>query len=129
MLKGSKMASVFPFKTRRLERDDETDEARFKRLASLVAEVAAEIDAERAGLEARYGSETADAGFLLEALANDEVSRRSAVRAERLTSSILRCEQRLAALSRHAGLMNELRLLLQSYRDRDGVEDVRVKTI
>jgi hypothetical protein len=119
------MASIFPFRTRRRERDEETDEARFTRLASVVAQIAAEIETERTGLETRYRSETADAGFLLEALANDDASVRSSVRAEHLTSSILRCEQRLATLAGHAGLMTELQLLLQSHGCRGSAEGGR----
>ena len=62
--------------------------------------MAAEIEAERAGLEKRYRSQVSDAGFLVEALENGDASAGSGTREQALASSIMRCEQRLAELSR-----------------------------
>jgi hypothetical protein len=114
------MASIFPFRTRSQDRDDATDAARMGRLRALVTQIASEIEFEKAGLEARYRSETADAGFLFEALANDDASARSAARADELTASILRGEQRLAALEQQAAFVSELRLLLETFGERGG---------
>ena len=109
------MASIFSFSTRSRERDEETDNGRFGRLRAHIARVGAEIESERAGLEARYRREATDAAFLLEALSNDDAPIRSQARAEHLTSSILRCEQRLAALASQAELLNELRSRLERF--------------
>lgn len=116
------MASIFPFRTRSQDRDDATDAARIGRLTALATQIASEIEFEKAGLEARYRSETADAGFLFEALANDEASTRSAARADDLTASILRCEQRLGALEHQAAFIGELRLLLETFGKRGGFD-------
>lgn len=113
------MTSIFGFRTRSAERDDATDAARLSRMQALIAEVAAEIEAERAGLERRYRREVADAGFLAEAIENDEVSPRSASRIEQLTSSLLRGERRLTTLSNQLAFTRDLLARLPRFADED----------
>jgi hypothetical protein len=102
------MASILGFRARSPERDLETDAQRQARMTELIREVASEIERERTGLERRYRNEVVDAGFLVETMENEEASDRSSARFEELTSSILRCERRLAKLSRQSGLINQL---------------------
>lgn len=102
------MASIAGFRTRAPARDLATDAGRQERMKALVEQIAAEIEQERTGLEQRYRSEVLDAGFLVEAMENDEVSDGSSARFEELTCSILSCERRLAKLSRQSELINEL---------------------
>jgi hypothetical protein len=102
------MASISGFRTRSPERDRETDLGRLSRMTSFLGQLAGEIEAERAGLETRYRNEVSDAGFLLGAIENDEVSARSTARAEALTTSIMRGERRLETLARQADLMREI---------------------
>lgn len=99
---------IFGFRTRSGERDQATDTQRLDRLRRLLGELAAEISAERSGLEKRYSSTTADAAFLAEAIENNSASGRSQGRMDDLTSSILACERRLEVLSRQALLVDEL---------------------
>ena len=84
------MASIFGFRTRSADRDDTTDAQRLARIKALIAQVAAEIEAESAGLEKRCRNQATDAGFLVEAIDNAEVSARSEARVDELTSSLLR---------------------------------------
>ncbi len=112
---------MFGFRSRSAERDDATDQRRFDRLARVLNELTDEISVERSGLERRYNSETVDAAFLVEAIENDGASDRSNGRVDELTDSILRCERRLAALSRQAAVLNGLRMTLTELaKDPDG---------
>ena len=119
------MASIFGFRTRSADRDGATDAGRLARMKALIAQVAAEIEAESTGLEKRCRNEATDAGFLVEAIDNDEVSARSEARVEELTSSLLRGERRLATLSRQLVLLDELLALLQRFADDDSAADRR----
>jgi hypothetical protein len=103
------MASLFGFRARNPARDRETDRIRFMRLATLIDEMAGQISSERAGLQKRYGESSANAGFLMAALDNDEAAPASSTRLDTLTEEILNCERRLAALSRQLQLLDELR--------------------
>jgi hypothetical protein len=105
------------FRTRSPERDSETDIGRLSRMTAFLEQIAVEIAAEQAGLSTRYRDEVSDAGFLLAAMENDEVSGRSRARAEELTTSIMRCERRLETLSRQAGLMREIVQFLGQFAD------------
>ena len=103
------MPLLFGFRTRNPSRDRETDEARFTRLATLIDEIAAQIRAERAGLEKRYLDASANAGFLMAAMDNDEGPQHSSARLDAMTSDVLNCERRLDALSRQVALLEDLR--------------------
>ncbi len=108
--------SIFGFRTRSAERDQLTDAQRFDRLEKLLGQLAAEISAEKSGLERRYRSTTTDAAFLVEAIENDSVSSRSEERVDDLTSSILACERRLEVLSRQASFIEELKGSLPGFQ-------------
>lgn len=113
------MASISGFRTRSPERDRETDIGRVARMTTFLSQIAAEIEVEKAGLEARYRDEVSDAGFLLAAMENEEASTRSAARAEALTSSIMRCERRLETLARQAELMRDMVRFLDRFVEQD----------
>jgi hypothetical protein len=103
------------FRTRSPNRDHETDKGRLSRMTAFLEQIAAEITKEQAGLSARYRDEVSDAGFLMAAMENDEVSGRSKSRAEELTRSIMGCERRLETLSRQAALMRDMTRFLDRF--------------
>jgi hypothetical protein len=103
------MASIFGFRARSASRDRDTDRSRFARVTELLEQISREIASERDGLQNRYKASSADAAFLVEAMENDAVSARSSGRLDELASSIMRCEQRLAALAQQLVLVEQLR--------------------
>ena len=107
--------SIFGFRTRSAERDQATDAQRIDRLTRLLDQLAAEISAERSGLQQRYSSSTTDAAFLVDAIENDSASARSQERVDELTGSILACERRLEALSQQAMLVDEMKAVLPRF--------------
>lgn len=102
------MASIFGFRSRDPARDRQTDVARLDRLAKLFEQIAAEIEAEKTGLETRYRKDATNAAFLVEAMENGSASDRRSSDVSALTQSILNSERRIAALSRQGGRMREL---------------------
>ncbi|MBZ9809522.1 hypothetical protein LB542_04850 [Mesorhizobium sp. BR1-1-9] len=118
------MASIFGFRSRNPARDRQTDISRLDRLAKLFEQIAAEIEAERNGLENRYKATAANAAFLVEAMENGSASARRSAEVDELTTSILNCERRIAALSRQNGMVRELRRSLDMVFDEDGSSDV-----
>ena len=117
------MASIFGFRSRDPARDRQADIARLDRLAKLFEQIAAEIKAEKTGLESRYRKTATNAAFLVEAMENGSASERRASEVSALTQSILNCERRIAALSRQDGLMKELRHSLDMVFDEGGASD------
>lgn len=117
------MASIFGFRSRDPARDRQTDIARLDRLAKLFEQIAAEIEAERTGLEIRYRKTSTNAAFLVEAMENDPASDRRSSEVSALTTSILNCERRIAALSRQDGMMKDLRHALDMVFDENGAPD------
>jgi len=117
------MASIFGFRSRDPARDRQADIARLDRLAKLFEQVAAEIEAEKIGLESRYRKTATNAAFLVEAMENGSASDRRSSEVSALTQSILNCERRIAALSRQDGLMKELRHSLDRVFDEDRASD------
>lgn len=107
--KADRMASIFGFRSRDPARDRQTDLQRFDRLAKLFDQIAAEIEAEKTGLENRYKSTAANAAFLVEAMENGSASASKGSDVSAMTNSILNCERRIAELARQKGLMKELR--------------------
>ncbi|MBZ9881681.1 MULTISPECIES: hypothetical protein [unclassified Mesorhizobium] len=103
------MASIFSFRSRDPARDRQTDLQRFDRLAKLFDQIAAEIEAEKIGLENRYKSTAANAAFLVEAMENGSASASKGSDVAAMTKSILNCERRIAELVRQKGLVKELR--------------------
>jgi small-conductance mechanosensitive channel len=103
------MASIFGFRSRDPARDRQADVSRLDRLAKLFEQIAAEIEAERVGLENRYRTTATNAAFLVEAMENGSASDKRSSEVSALTQSILNCERRIAALSRQDGMMKELR--------------------
>lgn len=108
------MASIFGFRSRDPARDRQTDIARLDRLAKLFEQIAAEIEAEKAGLESRYRKTATNAAFLVEAMENGSASERRSSEVSALTEQILNSERRIAALTRQNGMMKELRHSLDS---------------
>ncbi|UVK55270.1 hypothetical protein DBIPINDM_001766 [Mesorhizobium sp. AR02] len=117
------MASIFGFRSRDPARDRQTDIARLDRLAKLFEQIAAEIEAEKTGLESRYRKTATNAAFLVEAMENGSASDRRSSEVSALTQSILNCERRIAALSRQNGMMKELRHSLDLVFDEGGASD------
>ncbi|GLQ81402.1 hypothetical protein GCM10007881_49230 [Mesorhizobium huakuii] len=117
------MASIFGFRSRDPARDRQADIARLDRLAKLFEQIAAEIKAEKTGLESRYRKTATNAAFLVEAMENGSASEKRSSEVSALTQSILNCERRIAALSRQDGLMKELRHSLDMVFDEDGASD------
>jgi hypothetical protein len=103
------MASIFGFRSRDPARDRQTDLQRFDRLAKLFDQIAAEIEAEKTGLENRYRSTAANAAFLVEAMENGSVSASKGSDVGAMTNSILIWARRIAELARQKVLMKELR--------------------
>ncbi|UCI07723.1 hypothetical protein [Mesorhizobium sp. B1-1-8] len=115
------MASIFGFRSRDPGRDRQTDLQRFDRLAKLFDQIAAEIEAEKTGLENRYRSTAANAAFLVEAVENGSASTGKLSEVGAMTNAILNCERRIAELAHQNGLMKELRHSLDAIVD-DGAE-------
>ena len=113
------MASIFGFRSRDPARDRQADVSRLDRLAKLFEQIAAEIEAERVGLENRYRTTATNAAFLVEAMENGSASDRRSSEVSALTTSILNCERRIAALSRQDGMMKELRHSLDMVFDEN----------
>ncbi|WP_136617484.1 MULTISPECIES: hypothetical protein [Mesorhizobium] len=113
------MASIFGFRSRDPARDRQADVSRLDRLAKLFEQIATEIEAERAGLENRYRTTATNAAFLVEAMENGSASDRRSSEVSALTTSILNCERRIAALSRQDGMMKELRHSLDTVFDEN----------
>ncbi|ADV09412.1 hypothetical protein LB559_07660 [Mesorhizobium sp. BR1-1-3] len=113
------MASIFGFRSRDPARDRQADVSRLDRLAKLFEQIAAEIEAERTGLENRYRTTSTNAAFLVEAMENGSASDKRSSEVSALTQSILNCERRIAALSRQDGMMKELRHSLDTVFDED----------
>ncbi|WP_214472397.1 hypothetical protein [Mesorhizobium sp. dw_380] len=103
------MASIFGFRSRDPARDRQADISRLDRLAKLFEQIAAEIEAEKTGLESRYRKTATNAAFLVEAMENGSASERRSSEVSGLTQSILNCERRIAALSRQNVMMKEVR--------------------
>ncbi|TIM16941.1 MAG: hypothetical protein E5Y74_31510, partial [Mesorhizobium sp.] len=97
----------------------QADVSRLDRLAKLFEQIAAEIEAERTGLENRYRTTSTNAAFLVEAMENGSASDKRSSEVSALTQSILNCERRIAALSRQDGMMKELRHSLDMVFDED----------
>ena len=117
------MASIFGFRSRDPARDRQADIARLDRLAKLFEQIAAEIEAEKTGLESRYRKTATNAAFLVEAMENGSASQRRSSEVSALTQSILNCERRIAALSRQDGMMKELRHSLGMVFDEGAASD------
>jgi hypothetical protein len=118
--KAKRMASIFSFRSRDPARDKQTDLARFDRLAKLLDQIAAEIAAEKTGLENRYRSKSTNAAFLVESMENGSASASKLSEVSSLTKSILNCEQRIAELVRQTSQMRELRHSLDAIVDENG---------
>jgi hypothetical protein len=117
------MASIFGFRSRDPARDRQTDIARLDRLAKLFEQIAAEIEAEKAGLESRYRKTATNAAFLVEAMENGSASERRSSEVSALTDSILNCERRIAELSRQGGMMSGLLHSLDMVFDENSTSD------
>lgn len=115
------MASIFGFRSRDPARDRQTDLQRFDRLARLFDQIAAEIEAEKTGLENRYRSTATNAAFLVEAMENGSASSSKGSDVSAMTDAILNCERRIAELARQKGVMKELRHSLDAIVE-DGVD-------
>ncbi|RWO91819.1 hypothetical protein [Mesorhizobium sp.] len=111
------MASIFGFRSRDPARDRQTDISRLDRLAKLLDQIAAEIEAEKNGLENRYRTKATNAAFLVEAIENGAASSSRSSEVSELTKSILNYERRIAALARQNELMNGLRHSLDAIFD------------
>jgi len=118
--KANRMASIFGFRSRDPARDRQTDLQRFDRLARLLDQIATEIEAEKTGLENRYRSKATNAAFLVEAMENGSASTSKVSEVSELTTSILNCERRIAALARQNSLMKELRHSLDAIVEENG---------
>lgn len=118
------MASIFGFRSRDPARDRQTDVSRLDRLAKLFEQIAAEIEAEKTGLESRYRKTSTNAAFLVEAMENGSSSDRRSSEVSALTRSILNSERRITALSRQNGMLEKLRHSLDMVFDEnaDAVE-------
>ena len=119
------MASLFGFRTRSPQRDRETDRERFARLDNLLEEIAAQISAERNGLERRYSESSVNAGFLADAIDNEEAATGYSARLAAMTDDLINYENRLAALSRQIALLHDLRArsraIFQEQNEADSV--------
>ncbi|WEX08168.1 hypothetical protein [Chelativorans sp. AA-79] len=113
------MASLFGFRTRSPDRDRDTDRERHMRLDGVMQEIALQMLAERTGLERRYRESSANAGFLVDAMDNDEAASGSSARLDAMTDDLINCERRLAALSRQMALMEDLRRQAQDLVEED----------
>lgn len=126
------MASIFGFRSRNPARDKQTDLQRFDRLAKLFDQIAAEIEAEKTGLENRYRSTATNAAFLVEAMENGSASTSKLSDVGAMTSAILNCERRIAELARQNGVMKELRhsldAIVEDGADRFGSQAGRTRS-
>lgn len=116
--KTNQMASIFGFRSRDPARDEQTDLARFDRLAKLLDQFTAEIAAEKTGLENRYRLRSTNAA--VQVGLNGSASANKLSEVSNLTMSILNCERRIAELVREAGRMRELRHSLDAIVDDNG---------
>lgn len=105
---------VWPaLRTRRKDRDEETDRMRMGRILDVLATEMKAIAAERKGLDDRYSQVADDAVFCLEALDNGDTWLTS--RFDTLAADMARCTDRLAGLDRQAALLSEIRESLLSF--------------
>jgi small-conductance mechanosensitive channel len=111
------MAPIFGFRSRDPARDRQTDISRLDRLAKLLDQIAAEVEAEKNGLENRYRTKATNAAFLVEAMENGAASSSRSSEVSELTKSILNYERRIAALARQNELMKDLRHSLDAIFD------------
>lgn len=113
--------SVFGFRTRHPDRDRQTDAARLERVLEMFASISLEMERERAGLEKRYGTVSADAAFLLEAIENEGGPQRDSDRIGELTDSLRACERRMAALGRQMLFMEECRRSVECFAEDNAI--------
>lgn len=113
--------SVFGFRTRHPDRDRQTDADRLQRVLDTLAAISLEIERERAGLEKRYGTVSADAAFLLEAIENEEGPRRDSARIGELTDNLQACERRMAALGKQLLFMEECRRSVERFGEDNAI--------
>ncbi|TIM05977.1 hypothetical protein [Mesorhizobium sp.] len=121
------MASIFGFRSRDPARDRQTDISRLDRLAKLLDQIAAEIEAEKNGLENRYRTKATNAAFLVEAMENGAASSSRSSEVSELTKSILNYERRIAALARQNELMKGLRHSLDAIFDESAQPGSTIK--
>jgi hypothetical protein len=108
---GDAVLSGITFRSRRPQRDLNTDQLRQARLLELVNKIGKEIALERTGLRERYQRDTTDAAFLLQSTENDDGPKNASTREEALSSDILSTERRLALLERQLTVMEQLQNL------------------
>ncbi|HMM62666.1 MAG: hypothetical protein WA975_14185 [Mesorhizobium sp.] len=106
---------AFSFRTRNPARDSETDAARFGRLATMLDELLEELEAESAGLLARYQRVADNAAFSLEEFENEQTEALSE-RADEMTASLMACTQRLLSLQQQATFLRRLRREVAAFR-------------
>ncbi|PWK68092.1 hypothetical protein [Aminobacter sp. AP02] len=103
------MTSIFAFRTRSPDRDEDTDRARFERLARALDQLASEVEAEKAGIRSRYEAVSANAAFLVEAMDNDAATSRRAAEMDQLTEALKNCLRRIEVLGRQTEFVSGLR--------------------
>lgn len=108
---------LFAFRTRRPERDRETDSERMRSLLAFLGELSTTIDRERNGLRNRLDRVRGNAAFSLEAWENGGGDVMSA-KADAMTAAIKRCSERLAVLEGQAAFLMGLRNLTFSFADQ-----------
>lgn len=113
--------SVFGFKTRHPDRDKQTDAARLQRVLEMLTATSLEIERERVGLEKRYGTVSADAAFLFEAIENEGRGQRDSDRIQELTNNLQACERRMAALGKQLLFMEDCRRSVQRFAEDNAV--------
>lgn len=99
---------AFGFRTRNPARDSQTDAARFGRLTTMLDELLEELEAESAGLQARYQRVADNAAFSLEEFENEQAEALSE-RTDELTVSLIACSNRLVSLQKQAAFLRRLR--------------------
>ena len=96
------------FRVRSHDRDGQTDRRRWARLRTLLAEMSAELLAEKAGLQGRYDNAAADAAFSQQALEDDSAAKTAAARIDTLTASLVAYGDRIAGLDRQIAFVAHL---------------------
>ncbi len=99
--------ALFGFKTRSPNRDRETDRLRYRKLLDTIGELIDQIERERTGLAARYERVAENAAFSQEAMENEGRQSMSA-QVDELTSTMMRCRERLSALQDQRGFFETL---------------------
>lgn len=125
---------MFAFRTRRSEREQQTDARRFQKFFAALDALECALSSEKSGLQRRYDSDAASAAFALQQCEDEYCNVRLSAKVEDLTRTLKANAERLRSLDNQIGLVRQLRAtvfnFLESHeppRQASGELDARVQ--